>query len=485
MRRTTSVWLALALATSATATHLNAQVPLQTPVHFTADGLTQPETLIGNVLQAAPETPDCSHLSFGPHLTQTPDSILGQYAFVFNIHVVPDNDRCSATDRQRLEIKTEKISNPTPYQYYIIGHLGETVVHRWRFFLPQGFQPSYSFTHIHQIKADDGDDSNPIITLTPRYGTPNTIQLLLIDSTLATPPSQTITLTQVPLAPFIGQWVEAYERITYNHTLEEGATTPGQYALIITRLSDGATLLSYSNNDIDMWRVGTTVVRPKWGIYRSLDNAQQLRDEQPRFNNFCMAKAPDDCPSDTTLPDFSLTPTVTNTAVAPGVANSYTLTLAPLNGFTEDVNLALAGSNVTPGSTAVPGATNLTGLPAAATASFSAPTVSGGTGTSVLTITTTAATPPGNYTLVVNGRSTDDIRSHVATLPLTVTGTPGDVNHDGVVNCVDLALVRAAYGKNINQTGYNPSADFNGDGFVNVLDLQFVAQQLPAGTSCQ
>jgi hypothetical protein len=311
------------------------------------------------------------------------------------------------------------------------------------------------------------------------------VQLLLIDSTLATPPSQTITLTQVPLAPFLGQWVEAYERIYYNHTTEEGATTPGQYSLVINRLSDGATLLSYSNSDIDMWRVGTTVIRPKWGIYRSLDNAQQLRDEQPRFNNFCMAKAPDDCPSDTTLPDFSLTATVTGSTVAPGGTNTYALAVSPLNGFTQNVILGLTGSNVTPGLTGVPAATNLTGLPAGSSASFSSGTIGGGSGSSTLTIATSPATPPGSYTLVINGVSADDVRSHVAMVPLVVSGTPGDVNGDGVVSCADVTVVRAAYGSTVGQARYNPSADFNGDGFVNIQDLQFEIQQLPAGTSCQ
>lgn len=463
----------------------DAQIQLQTPVHLTADGLTQPETFVGNVLQAAPESPDCSHLSFGPHLTQAPDSVLGSFAFVFNMHVVPDNDRCSATDRQRLEIKTEAHSNPTPYQSYILGHLGETVSHRWRFMLPVGFQPSFSFTHIHQIKGDDGDDSDPIITLTPRFGTPNTLQLLLVDSTLASPPHQTITLNQVPLAPFLGQWVEAYEKITYGFTAEEGATTPGQYSIVINRLSDGATLFSYSNNDIDMWRVGTTVVRPKWGIYRSLANAQQLRDEQVLFNNFCIAKAPDDCPSDTKLPDFSLTSAVATSTVAPGGTGSYTLNVAPLNGFTQNVSLSLAGSNVVPGSTAVPAATNLTGLPAASTATFSPSLVASGSVPSALSITTSPATPPGSYTLVINGISADSVRSHVATVPLVVTGTPGDVNGDGVVDCSDLSAVRAALGKSFGKAGYNPSADFNGDGFVNIQDLQFIVHQLPAGTTCQ
>jgi hypothetical protein len=292
-------------------------------------------------------------------------------------------------------------------------------------------------------------------------------------------------LTQAPLAPFIGQWVEAYEKITYNHTTEEGASSPGQYSLVINRLSDGATLLSYSNNDIDMWRVGTTVIRPKWGIYRSLDNAQQLRDEQPRFNNFCIAKGTDDCPSDTTLPDFSLTPNAATSTVAPGGTASYPLNVAPLNGFTQNVTLSLTGSNVIPGSNAVPAATNLTGLPAVSSASFSPNIIANGSGPSVLNITTSPATPPGSYTLVINGISADSVRSHVATVPLVVTGTPGDVNGDGAVGCADVTAVRASYGKSAGQTGYNPSADFNGDGFVNIQDLQFVVQHLPAGTSCQ
>ena len=227
------------------------------------------------------------------------------------------------------------------------------------------------------------------------------------------------------------------------------------------------------------------IIRPKWGIYRSLDNAQQLRDEQVRFNNFCIAKGADDCPSDATLPDFSLTSDVVTTTVAPGGAASYNLTLAPLNGFTQDVSLSLTGSNVVPGSTAVPAATNLTGLPAAVTANFSPSVVASGSGMLVLSVITSPTTPPGSYTLVINGISSDGVRSHVATVPLVVMGITGDVNSDGVVGCDDVTAVRASYGKKVGQAGYNPSADFNGDGFVNIQDLQFVVQHLPAGTSCQ
>jgi hypothetical protein len=61
----------------------------------------------------------------------------------------------------------------------------------------------------------------------------------------------------------------------------------------------------------------------------------------------------------------------------------------------------------------------------------------------------------------------------------------GDVNGDGVVNCTDLALVKASYGKRAGQAGFDARADVNGDGIVNVVDVAMVSRALPAGTRCQ
>jgi hypothetical protein len=61
----------------------------------------------------------------------------------------------------------------------------------------------------------------------------------------------------------------------------------------------------------------------------------------------------------------------------------------------------------------------------------------------------------------------------------------GDVNGDGIVNCADLNIVKASFGKKIGQAGFAPRADVNGDGVVNVVDLSIVARQLPVGTVCQ
>jgi hypothetical protein len=62
---------------------------------------------------------------------------------------------------------------------------------------------------------------------------------------------------------------------------------------------------------------------------------------------------------------------------------------------------------------------------------------------------------------------------------------PGDVNGDGIVNCLDVSAVETAFGKKTGQIGYDASADVNSDGVVDVRDLAFVSEQLPAGMRCQ
>ncbi len=263
--------VALLLTSFLCATSASAQVTLA------ADGHTDPYTQVKRALGAPVESPDCSHPAFGPHITEVMDETLKHYVFVFNIHVEPDNDRCQNFDRQRLEIKTEG-SSPD----YVKGFLNDSVTYRWLFQLPQGFQPSTNFTHIHQIKAFDGDAGAPVITLTPRRGSPNKLQLLHINSS-----GHTTQLAETDLQPFLGEWVQAYERITYG--------SRGTYSIVILRLRDGASLLTYASSDLDLWRNKTTIMRPKWGIYRSLKDKAELRDEQVRFGGFCLSKGKDDC----------------------------------------------------------------------------------------------------------------------------------------------------------------------------------------------
>ncbi len=238
-----------------------------------ADGPGNTYELINSVL--APnggdvvENAECVHPEFGRHIAEVWDDDLGQYVFEFYIHVTPDNDRCINFDRQRVEIKTYDASPDN-----LKGISGETVVYKWRFKVPTGFQPSSSFTHIHQVKAVGGDESDPIFVLTARKGSPNKLELNYYKSSSLS--SQ--KLTQVNLSFFENIWVEATERIKID-------SVNGTYSLSIKKVSDGTSILEYSNSKLLTIRSDNTFIRPKWGIYRSLNTPSDLRDESLRFNS--------------------------------------------------------------------------------------------------------------------------------------------------------------------------------------------------------
>jgi len=126
------------------------------------------------------------------------------------------------------------------------------------------------------------------------------------------------TKATAPLSNFKGQWIEAFERTLY--------ATNGSYELTLRRVSDGFVLLSYTNNNLNLWRGDATFNRPKWGIYRSLNSSNYLRDEQVLFANFCIGKGNDICPSDVHVPSPKI---VSIRSVGP--------------------NLVVAGSNGAPG----------------------------------------------------------------------------------------------------------------------------------------
>lgn len=264
--------------------------PTQHPKYLlAADGVTDTYTLLGEALGGVPiDGPDCSHPAFGHHITQSFDSDLGTNVFDFWMHATPDNDRCVAFDRQRNEIKVFDSSAAD-----LKASSGDTVAYQWKFHLDAAFQPSPDFCHIHQIKGGDGDGASaaPIFTITPRYGTPDVLQVIY-----SSPAQAETILTTTPLAPFLGTWVEANETIHYE------ATGNGSYALTLRRVSDGATLLTYASAPLQTWAESTdasptTYCRPKWGIYRSLDAPTYLRDEDVKFDDFCVAKG-GACPVD-------------------------------------------------------------------------------------------------------------------------------------------------------------------------------------------
>ena len=214
------------------------------------------------------EAPDCNHLDFGRHIDEVFDTELNAHVFRFFIHTSPDNDRCLKFDRQRNEIKTYDKSPDN-----LKGVENETVRYKWKFKLDADFQVSPSFTHVHQLKSVGGSlSSMPLYTITLRKSTPDRLELRYAET------DSQITLQQTDLAPFKGVWLEVEETITYGDS--------GSYTIEINRANDGENLFYYTNQNIINWRENADFIRPKWGIYRSLNSAEDLRDEEVLFANF-------------------------------------------------------------------------------------------------------------------------------------------------------------------------------------------------------
>ena len=84
-------------------------------------------------------------------------------------------------------------------------------------------------------------------------------------------------------------------------------------------------------------------------------------------------------------PDFSITPTPSVRSVVPGASELYTLNVAPINGFSQPVSLAVSG------------------LPAGVTASFPVGSTVNGSGSLTLRVATSALAVSGNIAITATG----------------------------------------------------------------------------------
>ncbi|MCQ2135364.1 MAG: hypothetical protein MJY67_00460 [Bacteroidales bacterium] len=236
------------------------------------------------------ETPDNSGAhSSAPvrHITQSYDSSLGKYVFNFILHIQNDDDRglANVKDRQRNEIKTDAKSPAT-----MVAQKGETLRMKWKFRLPEGMKTTSNFAHVHQLKGIDNaagtaDVSQPLVTYTARSKNGGQVlQVIYVYPSEANKSNE--YLAECNLADFLGQWVEVCETVTFD--------TPGSYSTVITRISDQKVLVKIDGVKKDLWRTGTTGLRPKWGLYRyfgdSRSLASSLRDETLNFADFSIEK---------------------------------------------------------------------------------------------------------------------------------------------------------------------------------------------------
>ncbi|SPF40697.1 Phospholipase C (modular protein) [Candidatus Sulfotelmatobacter kueseliae] len=154
--------------------------------------------------------------------------------------------------------------------------------------------------------------------------------------------------------------------------------------------------------------------------------------------------------------DFTLSATPGSQTVSPGGNTAYTASVSPLNGFTAAVSLGVSG------------------LPTGATASFSPTSISGGSGSSTLTVSTTTSTRAGTFTLVITGSSGSV--SHAATVSLVVplpAGSVQTVQHNSGFNG-NAASVAVAFTSNVT----------SGD-LVLVAESTYAGQTLQAPTDSQ
>jgi len=137
-------------------------------------------------------------------------------------------------------------------------------------------------------------------------------------------------------------------------------------------------------------------------------------------------------------PDFTISATPSSRTVSQSSTTSYTATISPLQGFKGTVVLT-AGT-----------------LPAGVTATLGPPTIPG-TGSSNVSVRTSASTPRGTYTLTVTG--TSGTITHSTTMTMIVTGNPPDFT----VTPVGSASQQVPAGRDATfQIGISPLAGFSG-----------------------
>ena len=249
------------------------------------DAYTLIEEAFGNGSIEAPDFYEADHTDV-PHIVENTDNVVGHH-FVFLSHRDNDLNKGVDSDRQRNEIKVFDNSKET-----LKAHLNDTMQYSWKFKVTSDMELSSKFSHFFQIKAknysDDnsnGSDNMPIVTisgvednntgnrLTVRYNSGNNSDGSSSDD---------IYLINKNWSLITDEWLDVYVKATFAES--------GALVLKITRLSDQKVLVDIYETEIDMWRgvIAEDFVRPKWGIYRSLDDKLSLRADEEKiyFSNF-------------------------------------------------------------------------------------------------------------------------------------------------------------------------------------------------------
>ena len=138
---------------------------------------------------------------------------------------------------------------------------------------------SKNFSHFFQMKGVGGDEQQPLVTFTgAKKGGVDVFEVRFSPASAA--PDQ--VLATIPWSDLRGQWISAKVQATF--------AQPGSIQVLLKR-EDQSTLVDIQQAGLDLWREGS-FIRPKWGIYRSLADAADLRpdEETVGFAHFSISK---------------------------------------------------------------------------------------------------------------------------------------------------------------------------------------------------
>jgi hypothetical protein len=173
-----------------------------------------------------------------------------QYRFV--IHKI-DRD---GSDRQRQEVRG-MVADGTRTDM----KKNETWRYNYQMYIPGSLKGTTSFTHIFQVKHNGV--ASPAVTMSLfRSGGNETVEMRLFGAGQA-------KLGSTPLPPLRDRWIDVEIEVK----VADGSGGRVRYSL-----KDGATtVVNASRSGVDTW-MGGSQAHPKWGIYRSVNDSEQLQD---------------------------------------------------------------------------------------------------------------------------------------------------------------------------------------------------------------
>jgi hypothetical protein len=94
-----------------------------------------------------------------------------------------------------------------------------------------------------------------------------------------------------------------------------------------------------------------------------------------------------------------------------------------------------------------------------------------------LTFQAVTGSPLGTYIVFASVSHEGSVATAGTSFTLKHPTTSADINGDGLVNILDLALVARAYGSRPSDARWDPRCDLNYDDLINIIDITTVASQ--------